>query len=184
MTHTLKFRQVDIAIQARWAIDEKVIIFLIELTLNPPKAPMIADVITNKFIISELERENIRINGAIFCQVRRINPWTQLISSITWGNQKWVGAIPDFTPRAIRIRLLKEFILLKGENLKVEILPKIKIDEASACVKKYLIEASEIAGEERIRIMGIKDIRLISRAKHEISHKNEERNFEGRLRMR
>lgn len=70
----MKFRQVDIAIQARWAIDEKVIIFLIELILNPPRAPIIADVITNKFIIIELERENIRTNGAIFCQVRRINP--------------------------------------------------------------------------------------------------------------
>lgn len=62
------------AIQARWAIDEKVMIFLIELILNPPIAPIVADVITNKFIMIELERENIRINGAIFCQVRRISP--------------------------------------------------------------------------------------------------------------
>ena len=174
----MKFRQVDMAIQARWAIDEKVMIFLIELILNPPIAPIVADVITNKFIMIELERENIRINGAIFCQVRRISPWIQLINSITWGNQKWVGAIPDFTPRAIRIKLLKELILLKGENLKVEILAKIKMDEASACVRKYLIDASEIAGEERIKMIGIKDIKLISKANHEISHEDEEKTIE------
>jgi len=95
------------AIQARWEIEEKVIIFLSELMLNPPKAPHPAEKIMREERIGHMWDENIRTIGAIFCQVKRIAPWAQSINSITWGNQKWVGAIPIFTPKAIEINLLE-----------------------------------------------------------------------------
>jgi len=96
---------------------------------------------------TRLGPENIRIKGAIFCQVRRIALWNQLISSITWGNQKWVGAIPDFTPRDKVIRLLsclREFVEI---SFVVNRATKTIIKEAKACVRKYLMEASDVDGE-------------------------------------
>jgi hypothetical protein len=88
--------------------------------------------------------ENIKVTGAIFCHVSKIVPWVQLINSITWGNQKWVGAIPIFTPRATEINLLKEDITILDVIL-IKIKPDkiIKID-ARAWVIKYLIDASDL----------------------------------------
>lgn len=44
--------------------------------------------------------------GAIFCQVNKINEEFQLIPSITFGNQKWKGAIP--------------VLIIKGKEIIVE----------------------------------------------------------------
>jgi hypothetical protein len=102
---SLKFKKVEEAIHARWEIEEKAIIFFKELRLNPPRGPTTLDEMTKINKINKLLAGNNRVKGAIFCHVRRIAPLFQLISSITWGNQKWVGAIPDFTPRAVVINL-------------------------------------------------------------------------------
>jgi hypothetical protein len=58
-------------------------IFLTELTLNPPIAPKIADITIRKLIAIKLETENISRRGAIFCHVKTIKPCIQLINSIT-----------------------------------------------------------------------------------------------------
>jgi len=109
------------AIQAKWEIDEYAIIFFRELILNPPRAPIRQDERIRIKITKNLGAENRRISGATFCQVRRIKLWNQLINSITWGNQKWVGAIPAFTPKDIEIKLLEKSIELIGRNLSTEI---------------------------------------------------------------
>ena len=77
-------------------------------------------------------------------------------------------------PKAIIINQLNEVNLLDGANLKIEILAKIRMDEASAWVKKYLMEASDVDGVGlRIR-RGTKDIKLISKANHAISQEDED----------
>ena len=77
-------------------------------------------------------------------------------------------------PRAIIINQLNEFNLPDGVNLKMEIAAKIRMDEASAWVKKYLMEASDVDGVGlRIR-RGTKDIKLISKANHVINQDDED----------
>jgi len=86
-------------------MEENVMIFLRELMLKPLIDPSTEEKIINTNRIKKSKHENSRIIGAIFCQVKRIIAWVQLINSITWGNQKWVGAIPIFTPKEIVIKL-------------------------------------------------------------------------------
>jgi len=100
--------------------------------------------------------------------------WNQLINSITCGNQKWVGAIPAFTPRAIEIKLLEGSIEFRGRNLIIEIPANTIIKDARAWVKKYLIEASEELGEGLNTSKGIKAIKFISNPNHAINHDEEE----------
>jgi hypothetical protein len=69
---------------------------------NPPSIPINAEVIV-KMRGMIMDEEVKRTIGAIFCQVRRVVAWAQLINSITCGNQRWVGAIPAFAAIAIKI---------------------------------------------------------------------------------
>lgn len=125
-------------------------------------------------MIKNLGAENIRIRGAIFCQERRMALWNQLINSIAWGNQKWVGAIPAFTPKAREIKLLKESKELREENFNEKSPVKMITNEAKACVRKYLIEASEDEGEGENIKMGIKAIRFISNPNQATNQDDEE----------
>jgi len=76
--------------------------FFKEARFNPPSIPAKADEETKMKVVHR-EEEVIKIIGAIFCQVRRIQAWVHSIKSITWGNQKWVGAIPAFVANEIKI---------------------------------------------------------------------------------
>lgn len=87
----------------------------------PPRTEIIADTAIKKNKIFIVTKE-MRINGAIFCQVRRINACSHSEHTITCGNQKWRGATPALVRRDTRIRTLKikAFILnkLKYEEIK------------------------------------------------------------------
>lgn len=77
-------------------MDEKAINFRIEVWFNPPIAPINVE---NKTIKNNKKKsiENDKIiKGAIFCHVMRIKLLIHDIPSITFGNQKWKGAIPAF----------------------------------------------------------------------------------------
>ena len=76
--------------------------------------------------------ENIITIGAIFCHVKRMDPWNQLINSITCGNQKCVGDIPNLIARAIEINLLVDSKLLKDSIFKILREEKMIISEARA----------------------------------------------------
>jgi len=144
------------------------------LRLKPPAAPVTEDERINIVMIMYSLEDIIKVTGAIFCQVSKIAPWIQFTNSITWGNQKWVGAIPDLIPRATETRLLEGEIMLAKEGFISRRLEKIIKTEARAWVIKYLMAASDLEEEEDIVIRGIKDIRLISRANQAINHEEEE----------
>jgi len=61
-----------------------------------------------------------------------------------------------------------------GINLVIKIPPIIRITEASAWTKKYLIEASELDGEGYSIIIGMNTIKLISNLNHAISQEDDE----------
>jgi len=111
---------VAVAIQARWEIEEYATIFFKDLMLNPPRHPKIQEERIKIRTVKNLGEENRRTRGAIFCQVKRIALWNQLINSMTWGNQKWVGAIPAFTPREMEIILLSDSIEFSGDMLVIK----------------------------------------------------------------
>lgn len=112
----------------------------------------------------------IKIIGAIFCHVNTIKACVQDKLIITWGNQKWRGAIPAFNAKAAasRVSVTSKLILSILENNKVA--GKIKKIDARACARKYLIAASVKFGLNLFSIRGIMLIRLISRASQAVNH--------------
>jgi hypothetical protein len=166
--------KVEDAIQAKWEIEEKVIIFLIEFRLNPPSAPIEQEAKIRIVKIRVSLEENIRAIGAIFCQVNKITPLVQLINSMTWGNQEWVGAIPILIPRDTEIKLLRGVIKLTEEDLINSSPDRMIKTEARAWVIKYLMAASELEGDWCIKIIGMNAIRLTSKANQAITQEEEE----------
>lgn len=141
---------------------------------TPPIAPTILELkiktITKAF---SLKIEN-KTKGAIFCQINIITHMFQSINIMIWGNQKCRGAIPDFSPRIIKIIKFK-FKLIKLEDLvKSSITTEIKIIEAIACGIKYLIADSVELKFSLKRIRGITLIKLISNPSQVINQDLEE----------
>lgn len=83
--------------------------------------------------------------------------WSHDKPSITWGNQKWKGAAPNLSKRAIRI-----IIEVKVDICIIKHLERIIRVDARAWIKKYFRAASEEYGFILVAIRGIKDIRLSS----------------------
>lgn len=86
------------------------------------------------------------------------------------GNQKWNGAAPSFNNIVeLIIKLWKFKICMLNKLLILQIyiiLTNKKINEAKACVRKYLIAAS-LENKFLLSIMrGIKDNKLISKPIH------------------
>jgi len=96
----------NINIQAEWAIEEYVKIFLIKIWLNPPTAPTTLDAnIVNIKNSLNLKCES-RTKGATFCHTKIKKAWNHSVVKITWGNQKWNGAMPNLITKASIIKSL------------------------------------------------------------------------------
>ena len=71
---------------------------------------------------------DIKMNGAIFCQVIKIRQFLQLNPSITPGNQKWKGAAPIFIKRADGIKYITVLCQLKSIILDKSTAARNRID--------------------------------------------------------
>lgn len=71
--------------------------------LRPPQPPTRVDVRPRKIKRAGVVELSwvMRAKGASFCQVERINPVVRSRPCSTSGSQKWVGASPTFSARAI-----------------------------------------------------------------------------------
>lgn len=119
----------------------------------------------------------IRIIGAIFCHVNKIEQLNQFNPSITSGNQKWKGAAPNFINNAEFNMILNiGLIWLKINSLfiSIKIIEINKIIEAIVCVIKYFIEDSDFIIFLDEFIKGIIEIKLISNPIHILIHEYEE----------
>jgi hypothetical protein len=72
------------------------------------------------------------VKGAIFCQVKMRNPWNHSVEFITWGNQKWKGAIPILIIKDIKINLLNLWNIIEWDKIISPMEAEIKIIEARA----------------------------------------------------
>jgi len=104
-----------IIIQDILLIEEKARIFRNEVRFNIPKQPIQALIKIDTLIRRFLEDLN-SINGINFCQVLIIEKITQDIPSLTSGNQKYKGNIPNLVRRAkLTISGLRKKTLLSEE---------------------------------------------------------------------
>jgi len=105
-----------------------------------------------------------------FCHTKIIIHLIHEIQFITWGNHRWKGAIPALIAKATKIinpeNPIKLFNVLR-DSTQVE---AIKITEAMACVRKYLIADSVDLKSNSLRIRGINLIKLISSPSQHINH--------------
>lgn len=136
---------------------------------------MIAEAKEPKIKIFGLKNIDKIIKGEIFCHVRSTKELIQFNPSITSGNQKCKGAIPNLVKRA---RLT---IKLKPSEIKLPLYTKntrdlkINTEEAIACTKKYLIAASLLfLLFSKLMIKGIKDIKFTSKPIHIPKREEEE----------
>lgn len=105
----------------------------------------------------ELEEER-RNKGAIFWIVIKIIAWGHIIPSITWGNQKCIGAAPNFNNKASLREIEKTVNEKRSRDLE-----KIIIEDPSAWIKKYFKAASEENLFFSEIIKGMNEIRFNSR---------------------
>ena len=70
-------------------------------------APVIAEIREIKIKTFGSKNKDIMTKGEIFCQVNKTREFTQFNPSITSGNQKCRGAIPNLVARAKVIIKLK-----------------------------------------------------------------------------
>jgi len=139
----------------------------------PPKLPIIQDIMM-VMVIRKLNVKEIRMRGAIFCQVKINRAWDHSAYSITWGNQKWKGATPAFIVREIvRSNLASGIKFIKAEAW-VNRLMKIIIKDAIAWIKKYLMAISMDWDISLLMSKGVKLIKLISSPTHAITQEEEE----------
>lgn len=130
-------------------------------------APRVADKIIEvnniNFDIKDSKQEDRRIKGANFCQIRMIKRFIHWIPSITWGTQRWNGALPILIKRLSIIKIIKKFRLDNDHliNLMEKAL-EIKIAEARAWIRKYLRIASELRGDFSFMAKARKAIMFIS----------------------
>lgn len=111
----------------------------------------------------------ISIIGAIFCHVNRITAFVHLNPSITSGNQKCIGAAPNFVSNAVLIIVINVKFTRGLINSSVDnniITAVNKISEAMACVIKYFIAASDANTFFFSENKGITESKLISRPIH------------------
>jgi len=90
-------------IQPRWAMEEYARILRNWVWLSPPHPPTTVEVRPKKIRragASELSCV-MSAKGASFCQVERISPVVRSRPWRTSGSQKWVGASPTFSARAM-----------------------------------------------------------------------------------
>lgn len=161
---------VSLNIQAIWLIEEKVIIFRNLVWLN------LSVVLTINEIIILIIVKNIkgllfiiRIMGAIFCHVSKIEQFIHERPSMTSANQKWNGAAPSFVNNA-EFNIIKndEFIWVGINSLvnNIIVIENRRIKDAIAWVIKYLSDDSD----EYIFLVdennGIIESKLISRPIH------------------
>lgn len=150
-------------------IEEKIIIFRIDDWFNPPKAPIKADIITNKMISEDefcLFIISNSIIGDIFWRVSKMRFEDHERPSVIAGIHRWNGAIPSLIIRAIVIRLKKQK-LETGWTVRSEKIIRI---EAIAWVRKYFSALSVLYLFWVIKIIGKNIIILISRENQAIIH--------------
>lgn len=156
-----------------WLIEEKAIILRSLRRFRPPIAPTTEDKIAVNVIrynmLGKKVRYEIKNIGASFWIVRRINAWGQNKPSITWGNQKWRGAAPNFINKDKAIKVYEILTVYIYKDLDI-----IKIVEARAWTRKYLIAASVKWEFSFVEIRGIKDSRLSSKPNHAPNQEVEE----------
>ena len=156
------------SIHAKWLMDENAKIFRVEICLRPPKAPIIAEAmikINNRINgVGISKQKRIRIKGASFCQKRMIQILIHFKPSVTWGTQKWKGALPILIKSLMKTKVMKMFrwFILLWEKL-YQKMEAIRIDEASAWIRKYFKEASEFRGDLLLRRIANKAIMLTSK---------------------
>ena len=105
--------------------------------------------------------------GDNFCHVSKIRPEDRGIPCVTFGTQKWNGAIPSFMVRAIVMSIeatgLNSFITVHWpENIRLMMTAIINSIEAVDWVKKYLVDASVARGLWFFIITGIMASMFIS----------------------
>lgn len=161
-------------IQAMWLIDENAIIFRNLTCLNLLIVLIIKhDIIT---VARNILLMFILINsimGAIFCHVNRIRELIHLNPSITSGNQKCIGAAPNFVRNAVFIIIVREKFMRGLINSSVDnniIIAVNKINDAIACVTKYFIAASDANTFFFSENKGIIDNKFISNPIHIVIH--------------
>lgn len=127
-------------------IEEYARIFRNLFWFNPKILLIKEERIIEKTNIKEIERVIIKTTiGAIFCQVNKRRHLVQSIPSITSGNQKWNGAIPNFIKIAEWRIIINEFspsLKVKVNEFSRIIIEKINIVDAKVWIIKYFIEAS------------------------------------------
>jgi len=138
-TNSLKI--IILIIQDEWIMEEYVKISFMLIWLIPPIKPMMADKVIDSMMLKLFKNDNM-IKGAIFCHVKIIKHWGHSTYIITWGNQKWRGATPAFVIKVKEIINSLNWVRLNIEKLEFKKMQKIKAVDATACTKKYLIEAS------------------------------------------
>lgn len=79
-----------------------------------------------------------KIIGASFWIEDNKNTWGQFKPSITWGNQKWNGALANFNKRAKKIKIY----LIKRNN-KERNPDEMNKADPKAWIRKYFKAASE-----------------------------------------
>lgn len=88
-------------------MEEKAKILRKEVWLKPDKAPTTAETIELKIKTLGSKNKDKITKGEIFCQVNKIKELIQFKPSITSGNQKCNGAIPNLVLKAKVIIKLK-----------------------------------------------------------------------------
>lgn len=150
-------------IHLKWLIDEYAINFRKDNWFNPPIEPTNEHITILKVNSDDWEMYEIRVIGANFCQVIKINLFNHLKPSITLGNQKWKGAAPLFIKSdEIIIHKVSFTLTVLDISYNIKTVENNNIEDAIAWVKKYFKEASVVSGFFVSLIRGIKDNRLIS----------------------
>lgn len=175
MTQNFKDKEDRVKSHPEWAIDEYVKMSLTLVWFNPPKAPTIPDARIAIKINSPPLKCIIRIKGAIFCQVKIKNAWNQGAVIKTWGNHKWNGATPNLIIRDAEISKDSPENNKKLEEMYLIIKEAIKITEAMAWGKKYLIALSVALLFWFVSSRGIILIKLISSPSQAVSQELAER---------
>jgi len=160
-------------IHDEWIIEEYVKMSFILIWLIPPINPIIADMKMEDSKLKLFMNDNI-MNGAIFCHVRIIKHWGHSINNITCGNQKWRGATPAFAIKLKEITSSINWVKLNIEILEFKKIHIIKVVDATAWTKKYLMEASTERYNILLIRMGAILIKLISRPIQAENHDEEE----------
>jgi len=131
---------------------------------------MIAEIKAKIVTQRMFEKAVIKNNGAIFCQVSKINIKFHFIFFVICGNQKCRGATPIFRARAKKIIMELKSINKKEASFILSKENVTRITEAKACTIKYLIAVSVKLKFNRVRARGIKLSTLISNPSHARNH--------------